>query len=340
MTEQGELLLAADVGGTKTKLGVYSASNGPTVALEAAEVPSGGYRDMASIVRAFLSGKPWPLRRACLAVAGPVFEGEAKVTNLPWVIEATKLARELDLEAVYLLNDLEAIAWAIPLLGPGDIHTIRAGEPVLRGPQAVVAPGTGLGESFLTWDGLQYQAHPSEGGHADFAPRDELQVGLLQYLQARHGHVSVERVCSGRGIPNIYDYLRDAGFATESEEVAAEIASNPDRAPAIAAAAFRPGASTLCRKTMEMFAAILAFEAGNLALKVLATGGVYFAGGILPHVMPLLETEGFVSSFQSKGRLEAVLSKIPLYVVVSRAAIIGAAACGLASMSASRQVPS
>src|SRR4051794_22643611 len=220
------MLLSGDIGGTKTALAVFSPEAGPRVSHAQAEFPSARYPNLGAIVRAFLAqitpavggskGLLLPVDQACFAVAGPVIAGRAKITNLPWVIDAAALRQELRLGAVALLNDLEAIAWAVPILQPDDLRTLNQGEASPRGTIAVIAPGTGLGEAFLTWDGTGYHAHASEGGHTDFAPMDATQVGLLQYLLQRSDHVSYEHVCSGIGIPNIYAYLRDSGAAPES----------------------------------------------------------------------------------------------------------------------------
>src|SRR5215468_10076276 len=203
------MLLAGDVGGTKTDLAVYSPEAGPYLPLTQAEMPSADYPSLQALVMKFVSEVKIPIERATFDVAGPVINGHAKVTNLTWVMDETSLAKDLNLKSVRLINDLEAVARAIPILRPTDVRTLNGGEPVPKGAIAVVAPGTGLGESFLTWDGSKYVSHGSEGGHSDFAPTDERQIGLLRYVLKRFGHAGVERVCSGIGIPNIYEYLRD-----------------------------------------------------------------------------------------------------------------------------------
>jgi glucokinase len=323
------MLLAGDIGGTKTALAVFSAEAGSRVPHAQAEFPSASYANLEAIVRAFFAQNALPVDRACFAVAGPVIAGRAKITNLPWVIDAVTLRQELHLTAVALLNDLEAIAWAVPSLQPDDLHTLNRGEAVPGGTIAVIAPGTGLGEAFLTWDGTGYHAHASEGGHTDFAPLDATQVGLLQYLLQRSDHVSYEHVCSGIGIPNIYAYLRDSGTVPESPALATRLAQAADPTPLIAAAALDPAApDALSAATLETFVAILGAEAGNLALKVLATGGVYVAGGIPIHIAPLLEDERFMRPFRRKGRFAELLSRVPVHLVATRAALIGAARYG------------
>lgn len=324
------MLLVGDVGATKTDLAVITPEAGPRAPVAFAEFPSGSYASLEAIVREFLGRVGHPIRRASFGVAGPVMDGRMKTTNLPWVIEAAALAKALGLESVRLVNDLEAVAWAVPLLRADELSPLNAGAPLPGGAIAIVAPGTGLGEAFLTWDGSRYVAHASEGGHADFAPTDASQAGLLQYLQERYGHVSVERVCSGLGIPHIYDYLRDIRHAPESPEVATALAHAADRTPIIVEAALHPAAPCkLCVATLEIFVAVLGAEAGNLALKVLATGGVYLAGGIPVRIRPALGNGQFMRAFQSKGRLAELLAAVPVHVIVARAALIGAASRGL-----------
>jgi glucokinase len=327
------MLLAGDIGGTKTDLGIYSLERGSRAPLALAAFPSASYPSLAAMVREFLATTDLEIELACFDVAGPVISGRAKVTNLPWALTETQLAEELQLKTVYLLNDLEAIGHAVPGLLPEELHAINAGEPSPGGTLAVIAPGTGLGEAFLTWDGTRYQAHPSEGGHADFAPATELQVDLLAYLLRRLGHVSIERVCSGIGLPNLYDFLRDSGRVPESPELAARLATATDRARVITDAAVRrPDPDELCAATIDLFASILAAEAGNLALKVLATGGVYIGGGIPPRILPALEPRRFMRAFADKGRLGAVLSRVPVHVIMGRAALTGTAMRGLELM--------
>jgi glucokinase len=228
------------------------------------------------------------------------------------------------------MNDLEAIARAIPILRTSDARTLNIGQEVSKGAIGVIAPGTGLGESFLTWNGSQYVAHSSEGGHADFAPTDERQIGLLRHMLKRFDHVSVEHVCSGIGIPNIYEYLRDVELVPETPEVAKLIASARDPSAVIITSAVDPhNTSKLCAATMDMFVSILASETANLALKVFATGGVYLAGGVPLHALRALQAPRFMESFKRKGRFSELMESIPIHVLITRAALVGAAAYGL-----------
>jgi glucokinase len=323
------MLLAGDVGGTKTNLAVFSPENGPYRPLVEATFPSGRYASLEALVGEFLSKVDVQIERASFGVAGPVVAGRAVITNLPWTIVERQLQEVLDLSSVKLLNDLAAIAYAAPVLKPSDLHTLNQGEPVPGGTLAVIAPGTGLGEAFLTWDGVRFSPVPSEGGHASFAPIDALQVDLLRYLQQRFEHVSFERVCSGKGLPNIYAFLRDSGHADEPDWLAARLAEADDPNPIITQAALDKECE-LCVATLNTFVSILGAEAGNLALKVLATGGVYLGGGIPRRILPLLQAERFMQCFAHKGRFAALLSRVPVHVILHpKAALFGAACYGL-----------
>ena len=327
------MLIAGDIGGTKTDLAIYSRESGPHAPLAETEVHSADYASLQAMVREFLAQVKMSVDVASFDVAGPVINGRVKTTNLPWVLDESTLANDLDLKAAHLMNDLEAVARAVPALRAGDMITINKGEPVANGPIAIIAPGTGLGESFLTWDGSQYVAHGSEGGHCDFAPTDERQIRLLRYLLPRFGHVGAERVCSGIGVPNIYEFLRDEENIPERAEIARSIASAKDHTKAIVEAAFDPQhPSELCLATVDLLVSILASEAGNLALKVLATGGVYLAGGIALHVVQLLQKPQFVQTFTSKGRFKDLMERMPIHIITTRAALVGAAAFGLQSL--------
>jgi glucokinase len=323
-------LLAGDVGGTKTDLALFSPECGIRAPIAEATLPSAEYPSLETLVQEFLGRARIPVSAACFGVAGPVTNGQARITNLPWVIEEGRLREALRLTSVRLLNDLAAIAHAVPMLQPADLDTLRAGRAVSGGAIAVVAPGTGLGETFLTWDGMEYRAHPSEGGHADFAPTTALELDMLQHLQRQFEHVSYERVCSGRGLPNIYTYLKAAGYAEETGWLADELAAAADPTPIIIRGALGDRPCRLCRLTLDTFASILAAEAGNLALKVLATGGVYIGGGLPRRILPVLKGGPFLQTFGRKGRLAGVLHPVPVHVILNpKVGLVGAAVFGL-----------
>ncbi|OQA39714.1 MAG: Glucokinase [Chloroflexi bacterium ADurb.Bin325] len=325
------MLLAGDIGGTKTVLAVFSQSAGERAPLAEKTYPSTAYASLEEIAADFLAQTGHQVERGVFGVAGPVMQGRAYVTNLRWNLDEGELARALGLTSVRLLNDLESLAYSVSILEPEDLHTLNVGQAVDHGTRAVIAPGTGLGEAYLTWAGWHYAPHPSEGGHCDFAPRDQREIELLQYLLKKYDHVSCERVCSGLGIPNLYHFLRDTGRATEPPWLAARLAAASDPTPEIFAGAMLPtNPSELCIQTLELFAGILGGEAGNLALKVLATGGVYIGGGIPPRMLPYLEQPAFLENFRDKGRFSDLLGNVPIHVILNpKAALLGAAHAGL-----------
>ena len=248
------------------------------------------------------------------AVAGPVISGRAELTNLGWSLDESLLRAALGVRSVRLLNDLLAAAIAIPQLGPDALQVLQTGVPEQDGARAIIAPGTGLGEAFVVWDGTRHHAYPSEGGHADFAPVGLLQVELLKWLQERFEHVSYERVCSGRGLPHLYQFLKQRGTAQEEQWLASGLANAEDQTPVIVEAGIDER-SPLCAATLDLFAAILAAEAGNAALRLLATGGVYLSGGLVRPLLPVLRKDAFINVFRRKGRLAPLLERVPLYVI-------------------------
>jgi len=329
------MYLAGDIGGTKTNLAIYSPQIGPSYPVAAATFPSDDYHSLEALVSEFLSRYDYQIERASFGVAGPVVEGYATITNLPWVIEENQLKDALGLHSVRLLNDLSAIAHAVPHLSPDELETLNPGDPVEHGPLAVIAPGTGLGQAYLVWTGNSYKAVGSEGGHTDFGPRNELEAEMLRFLQNRIGHVSYESVCSGIGIPNIYAFLKESGYAEEPEWLAKELASTEDPTPVISNAAYkRQDPPALCKKTMDMFVSILGAEGGNLALKILSTGGLYLGGGIPPRILPALKSAAFMDAFTKKGRMSHLVERIPVYVILNpKVALLGAAYHGLEQIS-------
>ena len=325
------MLLAGDIGGTKTHLAIFSPETGPRTPLAEATFPSARFPSLEALASEFLAQVDLKPERASFGVAGPVLAGRATITNLPWVMHESQLEAELGLSSVQLLNDLMAIASAVPWLEPDDVYTLNEGKPAPGGAIAIIAPGTGLGEAFLTWDGSRYRPFPSEGGHTDFAPNNLLETDLLRYLLERFGHVSYERVCSGRGLRNIYAFLRDSGYAEEPEWLSEQLAEVDDPNPIIVKAALDEAKQCeLCVATLNTFVAILGTEAGNMALNLMATGGVYLAGGIPPRILPALEGEHFIKDFQAKGRMSDLMARIPVHVILNhKVALLGAACHGL-----------
>jgi glucokinase len=332
-TTTRQLYLAGDVGGTKTILALFPSDGDIRKPIAERTFRSKEYDDLQNMTREFLADVEEPVHKATFGVAGPVVEGRAEITNLSWVLSEEALAESLGLERVRLVNDLVAIANAIPALGTEDVREIKAGAPVRHGSIAVVAPGTGLGEAYLTWDGADYRPFPSEGGHTDFAPTSKEQLDLLHFVLAQRDHCSYEQVCSGIGIPNIYRFLHETGRVEESQAIRDELRSSAEPTRVIIDYFMdHRGECAICDRTMELFISILGAEAGNMALTVLAAGGVYLGGGIPARLGAALATDAFMSNFAGKGRLGDVLTDIPVYTITNpKVALIGAARYAMAS---------
>jgi glucokinase len=320
------MILAGDIGGTNTRLALLARDGARPAAATLRSYPSRTYRGLADVIEEFLTTMKGRPRRACFGVAGPVTDGRCHTTNLPWLVDARRLGRHFGFRVTLLLNDLEAIAWGIPGLGPRDVEVLQAGRRRASGNLAVIAAGTGLGEAGLYWDGRHHRPFACEGGHADFAARSEREAALRRHLGERFGHVSCERVLSGPGLHNVYAFLRDSGAAEEPAWLAAELAG-ADPSAAIARAALE-GRSEPCAEALDLFVSVYGAEAGNLALKLMATGGVYLAGGIAPKILPRLRGGAFVEAFVAKGRMQALLEAVPVRVVTyEHVALLGAARC-------------
>ena len=324
------MLLAGDIGGTKTVLALFNVADGAALItrhpIMERTFPSQQYQSLDLIIEEFLRGGEYPIVAGSFGVAGPVVGDRAQVTNLPWVIDAGQMRARLGFD-IHLLNDLEALATAVPHLEGPDLITLSEGQPVERGAIGVIAPGTGLGEGFLVWNNVAglYESYPSEGGHCAFGPTTPLQLEMLNYWLPRMGHVSYERVCSGIGIPNIYIFLRESGRYEEPEWLREQLADAGDLTPVIVRAAVT-GEAEICTATLELFMEILGDQAGNLALTVLATGGVYLGGGIPTRILPQLQKGPFMKFFQDKGRFSQMMSRIPVHVIYNpKAALYGTA---------------
>jgi glucokinase len=330
-------LLAGDIGASKTSLALYdAAAAGPLAPLAATTVPNGSAPSLEDIIECFLQEQRIRPRFACLGVAGPVIDNRVRMTNLNWTLDGRVLQQQFGLERITLINDLVATAMGTIHLPADRLHTINSGQPDPVGAVAVIAPGTGLGEAFLIRRHQHIYPYPSEGGHCTFAPTGEQQIRLLRFLAEKQGHVSTEEVCSGRAIPRLYRFLR-----TERPAVPALPAPLPgaDRDPtqtiiteALAALERDEDEHNLAAATLKLFCSILAAEAANLVLKVLATGGLFIGGGIPPRILPFLHSPTFMSVF-SRGVYEEMLCTVPVHVILEpQTALIGAAAYGIASL--------
>jgi glucokinase len=322
------MILAGDIGGTKTALGLFREESGLGRPLAEEVFSSQDHSSLEEITSIFLKReRPDHIESACFAVSGPILADRTRVTNLPWTVRGTALSTALGISRIKLINDVQAVACSVPILENEDLCTLSKGKPVTNGTVAVIAVGTGLGEAFLTWGGDFYLSHPTEGGHTDFGPADELQTGLLAFMGSKRGHVSWEVVCSGIGIPNIYDYLESTGKYQDAGLPEEKRRSGGDRTPAIIDAALEGDSPCpLCADTMEIFTSILGAESGNLALKTMATGGLYLGGGIPPRILKSLVADSFMEAFKAKGRLTPMMEEIPVHVILNpKAALMGAA---------------
>jgi glucokinase len=328
------VILVGDVGGTTTDLALLDDS---LTFRELRSFASRDYDSLDRMVGEFLRGGPKTVTLACFGVAGPVRNGSVKPTNLPWVVDSTGLADLIGVPDLLLINDIEAIGHGIAALDEDGFVTLQSGAATGSAGAAVIAAGTGLGEAGLYWDGAHHRPFASEGGHTGFAPRDELEIDLLRFLVAEYGDVSWERVVSGPGLLNIYRFLRDTGRFDEPSWLRESIEGD-DPAASITRSALE-GTSTICERSLELFVSLYGAEAGNLALKMMAVGGVYVAGGIAPKVLDWLADGSFRQAFAAKGRMRDLLEAIPIRVVVSdRVALLGAARAVMATRTSAARV--
>jgi glucokinase len=322
------MILAGDIGGTNARLAYFQPQNGHLKLVSERVFHSREHSELGEIVTQFVDSSGTRPEAACFGIAGPVRDGRVETSNLPWVIEQSRLANQLHLPTL-LINDLEANAWGIGGLAPSDLVPLNCISPTPVGNQAVIAPGTGLGEAGLFWDGSRHHVFACEGGHCDFAPQGDLQIELLRFLGARFGHVSYERILSGPGLLNVYEFLQRAKGGEESEELVSAMKQG-DPAAAISRAALE-GSDALAEKTLDLWIQVYGAEASNLALKTMATGGLFLAGGISPKILPKLKGSSFMQSFLEKGRMRSLVEAMPVQVIMNeKAGLLGAARCAAA----------
>ena len=318
------MILVGDIGGTKTNLAYAEASPGSITLSSAFSYASRDYASLLEIVRDYRHTHPASVNSAAFGIAGPVIGNRCTATNLPWVVEGKELADALGGIPVRLLNDLEATAYGILRVADRELVVLNRGTPEPHGTVAVIAPGTGLGEGALLWTGGAYRALPTEGGHTDFAPRNELEIDFLRYMLRIHKRVSYERILSGPGLVAMYDFFRQRSGVPAPEQLAKELTG--DHAAAAVSAAAMSGRDAVCGEALSLFVSLLGAETGNLALKFLSRGGVYLAGGIPPKIRPAIEGGDFIASFVAKGRFSPLLQQIPVHLVLNEStALLGAA---------------
>ena len=318
------MILAGDVGGTKVNLALFDFTDGKVRHVRDQQFPSRQYSGLEEIVKEFIVNEK--VTAACFGVPGPVREGRLRLTNLPWTLDSRELSLHLGIDYIFLINDLQANGYGIAELDSDQIYTLSEGDARQVGNRALISAGTGLGEAFLVWDGRDYVPYPSEGGHSDFAPRNEEEIDLLRFLRLKYdGRISFERVVSGQGLTNIYEFLRDVRGLEEPAWLAERMAKEDPNA-VITELAMK-AKSEICDRSLDMFVSAYGAEAGNLALKILSVGGLYVGGGIAPRILEKLKDGTFMKAFTDKGRLSQLLVNTPVRVILeSRTALIGAAA--------------
>jgi glucokinase len=324
--EENRMILAGDIGGTNSRLAAFETEGNRLQCVVEKVYPSREHNGLPEIVADFVKTEGIPAQSACFGVAGPVRAGRSKISNLPWVIDSRELAAQLRLRSVGLINDLEALAYGLDALESKDFVTICEGSPDADGNMAVVSAGSGLGEAGLYWDGFRHHPFACEGGHTEFAPKNDVEVELLQYLMKKYGHqhVSYERILSGPGVRNIYEFLRDTGKEEEPAWLKEQLEVSPD-APALISELGMSNKAPICDRTLSIFVSVFGSEAGNCALKLMATGGIFVAG-IAGKILPKMQEPRFIESFLDKGRMKSLLEEVPVKIVLNDdSGLIGAA---------------
>ena len=319
------MILAGEIGATRTRLAAYETEGSRLNCVVQKNYASHDYASLAEILPQFTRTEGIPVHSACFGVAGPVRAGRSKISNLPWTIDAKELAAQLKLPTVGLLNDLEAYAYGVDALESKDFITISEGSEEAEGNRAVISAKTGLGMAGLYWDGFRHHPFACEGGHADFAPRDATQIDLLSYLQKKYGRVSNERVLSGPGLNEIYNFLRDTKKAEEPADLHRQIDSTQDPSPLISRLALERKYS-ICEQALSIFVEVFGAEAGNCALRYMSTGGIYIGGVIAAKIAPKMQDGTFIQAFLDKGRMETILKDMPVQIIANDdCGLIGAA---------------
>lgn len=312
------MFLVGDIGGTKTNIAIIESVNNKFITKFEKLFPSKEFDSLRTIVKKIVEEdliKVSSLKGACFGVAGPIKDGKCDATNLPWLVDSKKIAEVLELDEVYLLNDLEAASYGIEVLKEEDFYVLNKGIVQKNGNKCLISAGTGLGESVIFWDGKQYKPSASEGGHADFAPRNEIEIKLLNYLINKYGRISCERILSGPGLLNIYNFFKDTEYQNTPFWLLERL-RNEDSSAVISEIAISKK-DECCERALDLFVSIYGAEAGNLALTTLATGGVYIGGGIAPKIIEKLKDGTFIQAFTHKGRLSVLVSRIPVKIILN-----------------------
>jgi glucokinase len=319
------VILAGEIGATRTRLAAFETEGNRLQCVVEKTFMSQQHDGLSGILADFIKTEGIPVHSACLGVAGPVRAGRSKISNLPWVIDAREVAKQLKLNLVGLLNDLEAYAYGIDGLESKDFITLSEGAEEAEGNRAIISAKTGLGIAGLYWDGFRHHPFACEGGHSDFAPRNDLQMELLAYLQKKYGRISCERILSGPGIRNIYDFLRDAHKAEEPEWLRTAMSAAPDP-PALISQMALEGKAAICDQALSIFVSVFGAEAGNCALNFMSTGGIFIGGSIAAKIVSKMKAPVFLESFLDKGRMETILKDMPVKIVANDdSGMIGAA---------------
>ena len=323
------MILAADISGSKTRLALFDTYGNDLKMVSDTTSASTEHKSLEDALCNFASCEGVAVEHACIGVAGPVKNGRCESSNLAWVVDGRSLAQRLRIDSVAVINDVEAFAYGIDVMKSADLVTLNKGTPDAEGNTAVISAGSGLGEAGLYWDGFRHHPFATEGGHSDFAPRNDVEIELLRYLLKKNGRASYENILSGPGIQNVYEFLRDSKKAEEPAWLREQIGASKDPPAAISAAGLE-GKAPIATQALDIFASVYAAEAGNVALNYLSTAGLYIGGGIAPRILKKLQEPAFMKTFAAKGRMQGLLESIPVRVVLNeKVGLIGAARCAL-----------